>query len=120
MKKWVLFIDDVRVPDENTVLARSVPEALHLIRDNGFPSRISFDHDLGDNTETGYDFLNLIIEKVLDKEWQIPNDFSFEVHSDNPVGSENIRLKFNNFLKHQGIPFQLIKAKPHSSRRISN
>ena len=114
---WKLFLDDIRDPDEGCVVARSVSEAVALIESRGFPIFISFDHDLGDDVPSGKDFANMICDKVLDKEWSIPKDFTFQVHSDNNVGSENIMGLLNNFLNHIGISFQLERRVPYSSRK---
>ena len=114
---WRLFLDDIRTPDEGCIVARSVSEAVSLIEEKGFPIYISFDHDLGDNVPSGKDFTNMICDKVLDGEWTMPKDFTFQVHSDNNVGSENIMGMLNNFLSHIGVPFQLERRIPYSSRK---
>lgn len=115
--RWKLFLDDIRPVDKGFILAISMNEAIRLIDTNGFPSFISFDHDLGDNVPTGKDFVNLICEKVLDGAWLIPTDFQFQVHSDNTVGAENIRCLLNNLLKHKGIDYQLQRSVSYSSRK---
>lgn len=114
---WKLFIDDIRKEDDGYTLCKSMEEAVSLIEEKGFPSAISFDHDLGDNVPTGKDFANLICDKVLDKDWIIPDDFTFSVHSDNSVGAENIRSLLNNFLSHIGHSFQLKRCEPYSHRK---
>ena len=69
----------------------------------GNPSYISFDHDLGENERTGYDLAKMLIEDALNfpdwPEYQLPSDFSFYVHSQNPVGKANIEGLLNNYLK---------------------
>lgn len=114
---WKLFLDDLRKLDHGFILARNCKEAEDLINEKGFPSVISFDHDLGENEPTGYDFVNLIIEKVLDGEWEIPGEFKFYVHSDNPVGAKNISGTFNSFLRHIDHEYQLKVLTPYSNRR---
>lgn len=114
---WKLFLDDIRPLDQNMILARSAEEAISLIKKNGFPSFISFDHDLGEDVLSGKDLVKIIETKVLDGEWSIPLDFSFDVHSDNPVGAENIRVHLNSLLSHLGISFQLERTHPYSSRK---
>ena len=113
---WKLFLDDIRKNDPNTILAKSVNEAIDLINTKGFPSFISFDNDLGLGNKEGVDFVNIIIDKVLDGDWIIPSNFSFQVHSDNIPANENIRVKMNSFLKHLGIKFCLEKSIPYSQR----
>ena len=107
MKTWKLFLEDIREVKEGFILARSVAEAVDLINKNGFPIFISFDHDLGENVPTGKDFVNLIVDNVLDNNWVIEKEFQYFIHSDNPVGAENIRNYLNSFLKNQGINFSL-------------
>ena len=111
-----LFLDDTREPDKGTILARSVDEAVDLINKNGFPNFISFDNDLGSHLE-GIDFVNIIIQNTLDKKWIIPQDFSFEVHSDNIPANENIKFKMNNLLLFLNIKFKLEKSTPYSQRK---
>jgi hypothetical protein len=111
-----LFLDDERVPSDVTWvnIARGVPweivrsfnEAVAWVRRHGFPDVISFDHDLsfehygGDYTKekTGYDFAKWLIEYDLDTN-TMPEDFSFTVHSMNPVGSRNIKNLLDNYLR---------------------
>lgn len=114
---WKLFLDDIRKPDPDTILAKNMTEAIDLIENKGFPIFISFDHDLGENEASGKDFVNLIVENVLDKKWVIPHNFSYQVHSDNNVGAENIRSLMNGLLKHLNHNFQLIKREPYSLRK---
>jgi len=45
---------------------------------------------LGDNEQSGKEIANYIANTLLDKIYTIPEDFTFNVHSANPVGSENI------------------------------
>jgi hypothetical protein len=122
---WKLFIDDdcdgVRKPSitvENRVwrsmmnlplsapdtrahgdwvLARSALESISLIEQLGMPSFVSFDHDLGD----GHDAISVahwMVERDMDGHC-FPTDFTFEVHSGNPVGRANIRGLIDNYLE---------------------
>lgn len=98
--KWRMFIDDERFPGEkdcDMVVVRSVDEAKQLIADNGMPHYVSFDHDLGDNLDTGMDLAKWIVERDLDDR-SLPNDFRFYVHSQNPVGKENIERLLDQYL----------------------
>lgn len=114
---WELFLDDIRKPDKNMTLAKSVDEAIDLINKNGFPEFISFDHDLGEDVPSGKDLVNIICDNVLDLKWSIPYNFKYQVHSDNTVGAENIRCLMNNLLKHLNHNFNLGKTEPYSSRK---
>lgn len=93
-----LYIDDLRQPPDNTwVVTRSYQETVDYIELNGLPATISFDHDLG-LEESGYDIAKWIVEKVLDKEVDMPDDFAYKIHSANPVGAKNIHSLLSNFL----------------------
>lgn len=105
-----MFLDDERSPidvtwvsippDVDWVIVRSFDDAVRCIRQNGWPYHISFDHDLGHTDgKTGYDLVHWIIGHSMDNV-QLPVDFTFTVHSKNPVGSKNITMKMNNFLGH--------------------
>jgi hypothetical protein len=110
---WNLFIDDERNPidvtwgswqdqefyrDGDWVIARNWNEVLELVVSLGFPSLISFDHDLGDGEKTGYEIAQKLCNIVMDGA-RLPDNFDFRVHSKNPVGAENIRAYMSNFIK---------------------
>lgn len=97
---WCLFLDDERIPKtkKDWIIARSYLEAINLIKSKGCPELISFDHDLGENVQTGYDLAKWIVEQDL--EFNIlPHNFNFFVHSANPVGRDNILSLLNGYLK---------------------
>jgi len=64
-----------------------------------FPSFISFDHDLGDGL-TGYDCAKWLVEYDLET-GLMPADFSFYVHSQNPVGASNIKNLLNSYMRNK-------------------
>lgn len=95
MNKTRLFIDDIRNPwrwEDEYIVVRSYPEAIHWMRENGCPEHISFDHDLGSASDlSGYDIAKWMVEVDLDANGRwIPENFEFMVHSANPVGAANI------------------------------
>lgn len=95
---WKLFLDDERIPvDDSFVIARSSTEATNLIIERGMPVHIAFDHDLVDE-DTSIKFIWLFIDMVLDERISIPPDFTFSIHSQNPIGSENIKVLMTGFL----------------------
>ena len=99
---WKLFLDDVRDPvkvygSDDFKVARTADQAERLVAVWGAPSFIGFDHDLGE-IKTGMSFAVWLVEKDMDEEICLPDDFSFNVHSANPVGAENIRRLMNNYL----------------------
>jgi hypothetical protein len=83
-----LYLDDVRNPKtEGWTIVRNYDEFVKYINENGLPDEISFDHDLGENTKTGYDCAKWFCEYCWGNGLPIPND---NVHSANPVGRDNI------------------------------
>ena len=83
-----LFIDDLRTPpqDREWVVVRSSAEALAVISERGFPSFISFDHDLG-GEDTSMAFLQRLVNEAWNGEDPPPD---YQIHSANPVGAQNI------------------------------
>lgn len=100
-----LFLDDIRMPPSNDtyVICRSVEDAVVMIQDyyNGrCPEFISFDHDLGENTWSGYDFAKWLVDKDIRENGNfIPENFSYTVHSQNPVGKVNIMAYLENYFE---------------------
>lgn len=93
-----LFIDDLRnAPDSSWIIARTSNDANDIITRIGIPNHISFDHDLGGD-DTAICVVNFIIEAVLDGLLRFPENFTFNVHSANPVGAANITGKMNGIL----------------------
>lgn len=100
---WKMFIDDERFPaTDDFVIVRSFDEAVQKIEELGAPIFISFDHDLGENIPTGADLSKWLVDKDLDNEYKfLDKDFSFYVHSANPVGKKNIEGLLNQYLEHR-------------------
>ena len=115
-----LFIDDERDPIDVTwgsafeqaiyrnspwMIARSYAEVMEIVLSLGMPGMISFDHDLGKNTPTGYDIAKRLVELAMDApdRYSFPAGFYYLVHSKNPVGAENIRSYLNNYLTVAGV-----------------
>lgn len=90
---YKLFLDDERDPtfkDYDAVVVRTYDEAVEYVTQFGLPSFISFDHDLGKNQKTGFDFAKWLVERDLDRNEMSNDTFSFYVHSQNPIGKANI------------------------------
>jgi hypothetical protein len=112
MKK--LFIDDIRNPidvfgytnkeifkEKDWIIVRTYEEFTNYLTNNNFPDIISFDHDLSDTSEiekTGYDCAKFLVDFCMDTDQKVP---IFFVHSQNPIGGENIKVLLNNFKKFQ-------------------
>jgi len=100
--KIALFIDDERDPVNDNihvwVIVRSSEQAIKFCEKHGVPSYISFDHDLG-NDDTSMAFIHWLVEKDMDMgESFIPHDFTFYVHSQNPIGQRNIQQYLDRYL----------------------
>lgn len=93
-----LFLDDLRIAPADFFVARSSNEAKQFVLEYGCPNYISFDHDLGGD-DTAMVFVKWLVELDMDNNGQIiPPDFTFSVHSANPVGALNIRSYLESYL----------------------
>ena len=102
-----MYLDDIRTPvEEFNFVVRSYDEAVAIIKRHGVPNFISFDHDLGVDEDgillkSGFDFTKWLVENDLDGVYKLPKDFRFKVHSQNPVGKENIISLLDSYLKYR-------------------
>jgi hypothetical protein len=107
--KYKLFLDDERYPPDNDAewrIARNFDDACWYIREYGLPYHISFDHDLAfdhyilgkPHERTGLDVAKWFANHVIENGLKL-KDFTFYVHSQNPVGAENIQAYMEQFLK---------------------
>jgi len=95
---YTMFLDDIREPIfDYDCIVRSYNMAKLVVYKRGCPTHISFDHDLS-TEKTGYDFAKYLVELDLDGIIDFPDNFTFCVHSANPVGKENIETYLNNYL----------------------
>jgi len=93
-----LYIDDIRNPKGDfELIARNSDTAINLMRQTGCPNFISFDHDLGGD-DTAMRVVKWMVEMDLDHKGWIPDDFTFFVHSANPVGAANIDGYLNSYM----------------------
>lgn len=90
-----LYLDDLRPIPQGHIGLRSYTEFVTYIIKNGLPDFISFDHDLG-LQESGFDCAKWLVNYCLDNNLQLP---AFNVHSQNPVGKQNIYSLLQNFKK---------------------
>ena len=97
-----LFIDDERYPpnDGNSwIIVRNYEEAIAFLKAHtNAPQHVSFDNDLGGAKE-GYDIAKWMVEYdiKLNMVW-IPINFSFFVHSQNPVAAKAITNLLERYL----------------------
>ena len=100
MDNYALFIDDLRDPvNKDDVIARNSAEAIAIVSALGMPDHISFDHDLGGD-DTSIIFIDWLTNQLIEDKLQFPDDFTFSVHSQNPVGAQNIKSKMFALIKH--------------------
>lgn len=105
---YKMYIDDIRTPKvDGYVLVRSTKEAIEYIRKNGYPSFVSFDHDLGMDDDgvhelpSGYDFAKWLCDEDHFVE-NFMQAFDYFVHSANPVGKANIEGYLENYMSFKG------------------
>jgi len=106
MKK--LFLDDIRTVEmvypksevKNFDVVRTFDDFVKYIKENGLPSFISFDNDLGLDSngnvaKDGYAATKwLVFKSGLDL-----RELNFKVHSANPVAREQIKGLLTNYIK---------------------
>lgn len=83
-----VFVDDVRnAPSNDWIVIRTYKDAYHFI-DSNYKKiiTISLDHDLGDNSGTGYKLVCLLETLANHYKWAP----KILVHSMNPVGRQKI------------------------------
>ncbi len=99
-----LYLDDIREPDNaDYVVVRSFDEAMSFVLERGVPEFISFDHDLGCSDDgriypSGYDLAKWLVESDISGLIAIPDNFTFAIHSQNPVGSKNIEMLLSRYM----------------------
>ena len=91
-----LYLDDLRPTPEGFDRVYSYEEFVDYLERKGLPDFISFDHDLGEGL-SGYDCAKYLVEYCLAHQFPLPN---YQVHSQNPVGKENIEQLLENFRKY--------------------
>ncbi|KGM36187.1 cyclic-phosphate processing receiver domain-containing protein [Inquilinus limosus] len=100
-----LFLDDERPPpnDGNDwVIARTyfdaVAKTVECWLAGDLLTYVSFDHDLGEGPN-GAEFADfLVMNDVENNGALLPHDFTYYVHSQNPIGKANIEGKLEGYL----------------------
>lgn len=110
MKK-LLWLDDQRDPFDKNVdwlnysplgkeveilWIKNATDFKNWITDNGLPDGICFDHDLGEDSASGYDCAKWLVNYCLDNNIFPP---LWSSQSANPVGKANINKLLKNFLR---------------------
>jgi hypothetical protein len=93
-----IWLDDERPPpNDNWQICWNFYSVQQIVQRFAFPNHISFDHDLGEEL-TGHDVAKWLIQR--DILWHsMPDDFSYTVHSQNPVGAANIKGVLDRYLR---------------------
>lgn len=102
LSDYTLFLDDERMPPsemENVTIVRDFWEFKRVIVALGIPSYVSFDHDLGSMDFNGKDCAEFLIMRMIMERPSNMEDFQYYVHSQNPVGAENIRRFMDKYLE---------------------
>jgi hypothetical protein len=102
-----LFLDDERnpedvfwmkIPDGDYIIVRTAEEFKQTINQKGLPNYISFDHDLGEDPN-GYDCAKWLVDYCIKTDKKLP---TYTVHSQNPIGKDNIIGYLENFKRVYG------------------
>ena len=110
-KKTLIWLDDMRNPADIRMdwlayspIGREV-EVIWLkdyyqfkkwVSKNGLPDGICFDHDLGEDTPSGYECAKWLVNYCLDNKLTPP---VWSSQSANPVGKANINRLLRNFIR---------------------
>jgi len=107
--KTLLWLDDIRDPADirmdwlayspigkevQVIWLKDYYQFTNWINEKGLPDGICFDHDLGEDTPTGYDCAKWLVDYCLDNQ-KLPPLWSSQ--SANPVGKANINRLLMNF-----------------------
>ena len=110
MKK-LLWLDDQRDPFNKTadwlsysplgyevevLWVKNATDFKIWIMENGLPDGICFDHDLGEDSASGYDCAKWLVDYCLDNNVPPP---LWSSQSANPVGRTNINRLLKNFIR---------------------
>lgn len=100
MKLW---LDDVRPAPEGWLWCKTADELLReIIRNRWDLEIVSFDHDLGENVDTGYDVLVKLEKGAALGLWHIIPD-RMEIHSANPVGRKNMQAAIDSIERMRNV-----------------
>lgn len=100
---YSLYLDDERDPktSRDWVIVRSYEAFVATIKERGLPTHMSLDHDLGEESKSGFECAKWLVSYCLDNELTL-GGVDVWVHSANPVGASNIRgllLQFQQVYK---------------------
>lgn len=95
---WKLFVDDERTPlydFADALHAHDAAEAVKMIQSYGLPEAISFDHDLGADSDgnpkpSAHTFMTWLIDQHLEGALDLSQVRKVVIHTNNVVGSKNL------------------------------
>ena len=104
-----LYVDDLRINPDGFLVARSYEDAIIMLKRYNI-NILSLDHDLGldlngDLAKTGYDLVKYICQNEV-------NIKKIYIHTDNPVGRENMYKTLLGAKKH-GLLNEDLKIYPY-------
>ena len=136
MKKYNIYLDDVRVPKEpGWILVKDYDQFVNKVMELGLENidTISLDHDLGDTAmreyfhnvapnftldynnikeKTGLDCAKWLVELHMNQGGRFPTVYT---HSANPIGSANIMGYVNNYWMNLRQPQTCVRIQiPHT------
>jgi len=109
--KTLIWLDDMRDPTDarmdwlayspigkevEVIWLKNYSQFKNWILKNGMPDGICFDHDLGEDTPSGYECAKWLVNYCLDNNVAPP---VWSSQSANPVGKANINRLLRNFLR---------------------
>lgn len=93
-----MFIDDDRdAPSSDWVIVRNQSWFSIEMHERGFPEHISFDYYL--SNENADDLLNLMRVKLAHGLWEMPNNFTFEVHTSSRSKGLHLEARMNKIIQ---------------------
>ena len=101
MKIW---LDDIRPAPEGWVWIKNGKEMTMILSRDYSIEEISLDHDLGEDSISGYEILEIIETKIAVGLW-LGNIPIFRVHSMNPVGRKNMERAIESIKRLIGEDF---------------
>ena len=98
-----LFIDDERNPvDTDAIVVRNSAAAIQwIVNHQQLPNEIMFDHDLGGD-DTSRVVIHWLSNWMIDRNVKFPKEFTWSVHSQNPIGREYINGYMANLVNYIG------------------
>lgn len=102
--QYDLFLDDERFPsrikstrERPIIIVRNFVDFAETIIQNGCPTVLYLDHDLGHEVLNGSTCMKFLLDYILDN--NIKPNIEFHIHSQNPIGATAMRGYINDIKK---------------------